>query len=178
MVASVSTMLALRGYSPRLASGPLRTYWSSVKPTVSVALGLLEAVFAAVLLPRLQATASIATASTRARFVVRTRRKVAAFFIFVPSLIGRARRRAPAGIDTRVAPIDLAPSSPTIHSTATPPARSTEHGPDLGIRRREGFKSMTSFFLGRRSASAPRGCESELGTEDGIGRDRGDSQGR
>ena len=110
MVASVSTMLALRGYSPRLASGPLRTYWSSVKPTVSVALGLLEAVFAAVVLPRLQATASIATASTRARFVVRTRRKVAAFFIFVPSLIGWARRRAPAGIDTRVAPIDLAPS--------------------------------------------------------------------
>ena len=47
-----------------------------------------------------------------------------------------------------------------------------------GIRRREGFKSMTSFFLGRRSASAPRGCESELGTEDGIDRDRGYSQGR
>src|SRR5216117_3792241 len=177
MVASVSTMLALRGYSPRLASGPLRTYWSSVKPTVSVALGLLEAVFAAVVLPRLQATASIATASTRARFVVRTRRKVAAFFIFVPSLIGRARRRAPAGIDTRVAPIDLAPSSPTIHSTATPPARSTEHGPDRGDSPGGGLQVHDLLFLGRRSASAPRGCESELGTEDGIDRDRGYSQG-
>src|SRR5260370_21063922 len=129
MVASVSMMLALRGYSPRLAWGPLRTYWSSVKPTVSAALGLLDGVFAAVLLPRLQATASIATARTRARFVVRTRCRVAAFFIFVPSLIGRARRRAPAGIDTRVAPIDLAPSPPTVHSAATPPAPPAAHGP-------------------------------------------------
>src|SRR2546430_1201813 len=46
------------------------------------------------------------------------------------------------------------------------------------IRRREGFKSMTSFFLGRRSGSAPRRRESELGTEDGKDPDRGYSQGR
>src|SRR5947208_11461576 len=68
-MARVSTMLALSGYSPRLASVPLSTYWSSVKPTVSAAFGLAAPVVVVAWLLVLalpQATASNAMARTTA----------------------------------------------------------------------------------------------------------------